>query len=136
MIDIWINNESDWNVESIESQYINISTYRPLAGSFYMELPAQLRSPRKGLINIKNKDKKCFLWCHVRHINPSKEHSERIKNSDKDIAEKLDYDGIQFPLQEKNFNKIEMKNDVYINVLQKWISFSNLCFRSNILTGL
>ena len=62
MIDVWINNRSGWNVESIESQYINISTYRPLAGSFYMDLPVELRSPRKGLINIKNNDQKCFLW--------------------------------------------------------------------------
>ena len=60
MIDAWINNGSGWNVESIESQYINISTYRPLSGSSYMDLPVELRSPRKGLINIKNKDKKCF----------------------------------------------------------------------------
>ena len=34
MIDVWINKGSGWNVESIESQYINISTYRPLSGSF------------------------------------------------------------------------------------------------------
>ena len=78
MIVVWINNGSGWNVESIESQYINISTYRPLSGSSYMDLPVELRSPRKGLINIKNKDQKCFLWCHVKHINPSKVHSERI----------------------------------------------------------
>ena len=52
-----------------------------------MELPAELiRSPRKGLINIKNKDKKCFLWCHVRHINPSEEYPERIKKTDKQIV--------------------------------------------------
>ena len=81
-----------------------------------MDLPVELKSPRKQLINIKNKDQKCFLWCHVRHINPSKEHSKRILKNDKEIAEKVDYDGIQFPLQEKDFNKIEMKNDVYINV--------------------
>ena len=47
-----------------------------------MDLPAELRRPRKGLINTKNKDKKCVmlwcLWCLVRHINPSKEHPERI----------------------------------------------------------
>ena len=108
MIDVWINNGSGWNVESIESQYINISTYRPLSGSFYMDLPVELRSPRKGLINIKNKDQKCFLWCHVRHINPSKEHPERIKKTDKKIAEKLDYNGIEFPAQEKDFNKTGM----------------------------
>ena len=81
MIDVWINNGSGWNVESTESQYINISTYKPSSGSSYIDLPVELRSPRKGLINIKNKDKKCFLWCHVRHINPSKEHPERIKKN-------------------------------------------------------
>ena len=47
MIDVWINKGSDWNVESIESQYIDISTYRPLAGSSYMDLPVEQRSPRK-----------------------------------------------------------------------------------------
>ena len=78
LIDNWINEGSGWIVESIKSQYINISTYRPLSGSSYMNLPIELRNPRKGLINIKNKDQKCFLWCHVRHINPSKEHPERI----------------------------------------------------------
>ena len=75
-----------------------------------MDLPFELKSPRKGLINIKNKDQKCFLWCHVRHINPSKEHSERIKRNVNKIAEKLDYDEIEFPAQEKDFNKIEVKN--------------------------
>ena len=47
MIDVWINNGSGWNVESIESQYINISTYRPLSGSFYIKLPVELKSPKK-----------------------------------------------------------------------------------------
>ena len=42
-----------------------------------MNLSVELKSPKKGLINIKNEDKKCFLWCRVRHIDPSKEHPER-----------------------------------------------------------
>ena len=116
IIDNWINGGSGWIIEFIESQYINISTYRPLSGSSYMDLPVELKSPRKGLINIKNKDKKCFLWCHVRHINPSKEHPERIKKTDKKIAEELNYDGIEFPVQEKDFNKIEIKNNICINL--------------------
>ena len=78
MIDAWISEGFGWIVESVELQYINILTYRPLWGSFYINLPIGLLNTRKGLINIKNKDQKCFLWCHVRHINPSKEHPERI----------------------------------------------------------
>ena len=74
-INNWINEESGWIVELIEPQYINISTYRPLSGSSYIKLPAELKSPKKGLINIKNNDQKNFLWCHVRHINPVKNAS-------------------------------------------------------------
>ena len=61
MIDNWINQGSGWIIELIKSQYINISTYRPLSGSSYMDLPIELRGPRKGLIYIKNKDKKRFF---------------------------------------------------------------------------
>ena len=48
-----------------------------------MNLPVALKSSRKRLINIKNKDQKCFLLCHIRHINPSKEHPEKIRKIDK-----------------------------------------------------
>ena len=77
-INNWINERSGWIVELIKSQYINISTYRPLSGSSYIKVPAELRCSKKGLININNDDQKCFLWCNVRHINPVKIHSERI----------------------------------------------------------
>ena len=55
-IDNWINEGSGWIVELIESQCINISTYRPSLGSSYVKLPAELRSLKKELINIKNDD--------------------------------------------------------------------------------
>ena len=77
MIDAWINRGSGWIIESIESQYFNISVHKPLLGNSYIDLPTEFQNPRKGLINIKNKDQKCFLWCHVRHINPS-EHPGKI----------------------------------------------------------
>ena len=77
-IDSWINQGSGWIIESIESQYINISTYKPLLGISYIDLAIELRSPRKRLINIKSKDQKCLLWCHARHINPFKDHPGRI----------------------------------------------------------
>ena len=43
-IDYWINEGSGWIVVLIHSQYvnINISTHRPLSGSFYVKLSAEL----------------------------------------------------------------------------------------------
>ena len=61
MVDVWINEGSGWIVESIESQYINISTYRSLSGSSYVDLLVELKSPRKGLIIIKKRSKMFFM---------------------------------------------------------------------------
>ena len=83
LIDIWISEGFGWIAKSVESQYINISTYRPLSGSSSISLPFGLTSPRKGLINIENKDQQFFLLCHIRHINPSKKHPEKIRKNDK-----------------------------------------------------
>ena len=84
-IDNWINKGSGWLVELIKSQYSNISTYRPLSGSSYVKFPTELRSSKNGIINIKNKDHKCFLWCHVRPINPVKIHPERFTKEVKNV---------------------------------------------------
>ena len=59
-IDNWINEGSGWIVELIESQYIKISTYRPLSARSYVQLPVELRSLKKELINIKNNDQIFF----------------------------------------------------------------------------
>ena len=117
-IDAWINKGSGWIFESTESQYINISTHRPpLVGSSYINLPTELKHPRKGIIKIKNNDQKCFLCCHVRHINPLKEHPERLKKIDKKIVCNVNFDEIEFPVEEKDFKKIEVQNNICINVL-------------------
>ena len=115
-IDAWINRGSGWIIELTESQYINISTYRSFVGSSYIGLPIESKHPKKGLINIKNNDQKCFFWCHVRHINPAKDHPGKNKNIDRDFANNLDYDGIEFPVQEKDFSKIEVQNNISVNV--------------------
>ena len=80
MIDVWINNESGWNVESIESQYIKISTYRPLSGSSYIDFPVELRSPRKGLINIKIKDQNCFFDVMLDILILQRTYRKNLKN--------------------------------------------------------
>ena len=65
----WISHGSGWIVEKIVSQYLNLSSHLLLSGSIYIKLPEELNHPMKGLINIKNNDNKCFLWCHARHLN-------------------------------------------------------------------
>ena len=71
-----------------------------------MDLPVELKSPRKGLINIKNKDQKCFLWCHVKNINPSKEHPEKIKKTEKKLLKNFIMMELSFPCKEKILTRL------------------------------
>ena len=85
----WISHGSGWIVEKIYSQYLNISSYLPLTGSTYIILPKELDYPIKGLINIKNNDNKCFLWCHVRHLNLNVAKLHRITKKYREIVKKI-----------------------------------------------
>ena len=116
VIDKWVSEGSGWVIDRIDIHYLNVTLYKPLNGSSYMKLPTELRNPKKGLINIKNKDDKCFRWCNIRHLNPQTEHPERIKKEDKKMINAMNYEGIEFPVSQKHYNKIEKQNSIRINV--------------------
>ena len=52
----------------------------------------------------------------IRHLNPQDRNPQRIKKSDKEHIDKLDYSGIEFPVTTKQYNKIEKQNEININV--------------------
>ena len=112
----WVSEGSGWIIQSVDNHYLNIVKYQPMRGSSYIQLPQELRNSAKGLINIQNKDNKCFLWCHIRHLNPQAKYPQRIKKSDKEYIDKLDYNEIEFPVTNKQYNKIEKQNKININV--------------------
>ena len=112
-IDNWINEASDWIIESINGEYVNISMYSPLVRSTFVELPDKLKNSKKGLINIKNNGNKCFLWCHIRHLS---KNPQRTIKKDKKLVSSLNFEGIEFPISRKDYCKIEKQNNICINV--------------------
>ena len=112
----WISEGSGWTIKSVDSHHINIVKYQPMKGSSYIQLPQELRNSAKGLINLKNNDNECFRWCHIRHSNYQDKYPQRIKKVDKEYIDKLNYEGIEFPVTIKQLNKIEKQNEININV--------------------
>ena len=111
-----ISEGSAWIVKAITGHYLNVTKYEPLTGSSYIELPTELQKGQHGLINLKNKDNECFRWCHVRHLNPRNDNPQRIKKTDKAFMPQLNYEGIEFPVSVKQYNKVETQNNININV--------------------
>ena len=108
---------SNWQILSVNFQYIDILLYNPLEGSSYIELPQELQNPRKGLINIKNEDKKCFLYCLLYHF-----HKDEMTNNPQRVSQykkyegQLNFNGINFPVAIKDIPKIEKMNNISVNV--------------------
>ena len=71
----------------------------------------------KGLINLKNKDNKRFMWCHIRFINPQNRNAERINKEDKKIAANLNYSDIVFQLDIYDYEKIEDGFQMQVNII-------------------
>ena len=116
MIAQWVSEGSGWTIQSVDNHYLNIVQYKPMKGSSYIKLPQELRNSEKGLINMKNEDNECFRWCHIRRLNPQDKNPQRIKKSDKQYIQHLDYTGIEFPVTIKQYSKIEKQNEININV--------------------
>ena len=79
----WITTGSGWVINKIKGLYINVANYKPLLGGSYIPSRKVLNNSMKGLINLKNKDHKCFMQCHVRLVNPQNRNAERINKQDK-----------------------------------------------------
>ena len=113
-LDKWINEGSGWIIEKVE--WLCTSYYEPLSDSSYIPLPKELNNSMKSLINIKNKDLKCFMWCDIRFINPQNENGERINEKDKEIASTLNYSGINFAMKAHDYELVENRLEINVNV--------------------
>ena len=56
------------------------------------------------------------MWCHVKLINPTNSHPERVNKQDKKIAANLNYSDIEFPLNTNHYELIENIFEMNINV--------------------
>ena len=111
---------SGWVFYKIIKLELHTVSYRPLRGNTRIPLPKEL-ADKKAIINMKNKDNKCFMWCVKRALNPTNNHPERI---DKELMEKeddLNMKGIKYPVslkKDKDISKFEKQNpEISITVL-------------------
>ena len=60
-------NGSGWCFKEVVNLEIHTNEYEPMKGSSFIPLPDWI-SNKKAIINIQNKDEKCFLWCILRYL--------------------------------------------------------------------
>ena len=97
---------SGWRLRSIICLELHTTIYNPLRGETWIPLPKELAN-KKAIINMKNEDNKCFLWCVLRALNPTNNHPERVDKNLKPKENSLNMEGIEYPVSLKNIDKFE-----------------------------
>ena len=96
---------------------LHVTKWQPLYGSSYMPLDPYIAN-KKAIINMKNEDDKCFMWCVLRALYPKDKNAERI---DKDLKSKQDIinmKGICYPVSLNGIKRFEELNpNISISVL-------------------
>ena len=99
---------SAWYFKEVISFEIQTVDYKPIKGSSYIPLPNFLMR-KKAIINMENKDYKCFLWCLLRDLHPVQKNASRI-NDWREYENDLNFKGIDFPVKVKDIQKFEHQN--------------------------
>ena len=97
-----------WYFKEVISLEIHVVDYKPMKGSSYIPL-ANFIMRKKAILNMENKDDKCFLWCLLRYLHPREKHSTRI-NDLREYENDLNFKGIDFPVKVKDIPKFENQN--------------------------
>ena len=99
---------SGWYFKEVNKLEIHTVEFNPTKGSSYINLPDWIKN-KKAIVNIQNKDDKCFLWCILRYLHPRKDNDSRLTDLKK-YEFSLNTKGITFPMKLKDITKFEKLN--------------------------
>ena len=88
---------------------MSIHKHAPLRASSFMEIPQSIKST-KTVLNIQNKDNKCFMWSILAALHPvdrSKSPHRVLKYEP--FQNELKFDGIDFPVKLQDVSKPRYK---------------------------
>ncbi|KAK5639018.1 hypothetical protein RI129_011510 [Pyrocoelia pectoralis] len=108
---------SGWALSEVLYLKVNINRYVPIRGGFfstYIKVPHFI-ALKRAVVNVRNRDRYCFLWAVVSALFPVKKHADRVNNYPH-FDEVLNRDSIKFPMKLSDIKKFERLNDLAINL--------------------
>ena len=79
-----------------------------MRGSSYIPLPDWIMR-KKEIVNIRNTDEKCFLWCVLRYLHPREKNDIRLTDL-KQYQHDLNTKGIDYSVKIRDITKFETLN--------------------------
>ena len=101
-------NGSGWYFKEVVRLEIHTVDYKPMRGSSYIPLPDFIMK-KKAIINIQNRDKKCFLWSVLRYLHPANRDEHRLTDF-RQYENEPNTKGIIFPVKLRDITRFESLN--------------------------
>ena len=108
---------SDFAFDGVYSSYYDFNKTSINRGGSYIDSPQWLKN-KKSTINPKNNDDKCFQYAVTLTLNLNiiDNHPERIYKI-KPFIDQYNWKDIDFPAMIKDWKKIELNNEIALNIL-------------------
>lgn len=105
---------SGWFFYETDSLIVEFARYKPLKGSSFIELPKWIKD-KKACINVKNNDNQCFKWAILSAQYNIQKDPQRVSKY-KEHENKLNFEGIPFPVELDTIDTFENLNNLIINI--------------------
>ena len=102
-------------VERVETLWLDIARYQPVKGGSYIPLPAAVRL-KKAVVSVKNNDNHCLRWALRSALFPVAQGQHAYRPSKYPQQDGLDFTGVDDPTPVSQVPKVELQNDLAINV--------------------
>ncbi|GFW18500.1 c2H2-type domain-containing protein [Trichonephila clavipes] len=107
---------SGWTLDKILKLELNIAKYQPLCPSSYIPLPKKL-ADKKAILNIKNEDQKCFVWCLLAHkLKIDRKYKANSIHHYIPHESEIKLGNVKCPVPLTSISTLEKLNNVRINV--------------------
>jgi len=102
----YLRESSGWVLKRVLHLTVHTVKYSPTSGSSFMELPKPLRRINH-LLNIRNLDQKCFLWCCLASINSL---DSPLVTDNEPFEHEINMNGLTYPVTINQITKVENQN--------------------------
>ena len=107
----------DFEIDVVDFLYYNFNKISINRGGSYIDSPKWLKD-KKSTINPKNNDRKCFQYAVTLALNLDKINNNlEIISKIKPFIEQYNWKEIDFPSTSKDWKKIELNNEIALNIL-------------------
>ena len=108
---------SGWVFLNVKKLVLHTTRWDPINAGSYINLPEALKN-KHAIINMKNQDEKCFMWCILRALNPKNKNAERVDSDLKSKQDTINMEGNGYLVSFRDIDRFEHLNpNISISVL-------------------